>query len=91
MEYSSGVIANVHFFVTDVIAGLAESERENMCYFVQFIEDWSMTNRIVLKESCFMNILQASGLYAYNLISKDFMKERSVLCALWVIFFEFTE
>jgi hypothetical protein len=84
--HEPGVVADVHQFVSDVIFGVDEHERESIRAFADYIEDWAQTNQIVLEESCFYPLITAFDEYDLNTLYGDLLKERSVLSALWVIF-----
>jgi hypothetical protein len=80
------VVADVHQYVSDVIMGVDEEERENMRAFADFIEDWCQSNQTSLEENCFYPLVTSFGAYDLNKLYADLLKERSVLSALWVIF-----
>jgi hypothetical protein len=86
MNHCPGCVINVHFYVSDVIEGMAKEEKVKIRLFVEHIEEWAQSNEIILKEECFNTIVSLFPLYDLRTLQEDFFKERSVMCALWVIF-----
>jgi hypothetical protein len=86
INHSPGTVADVHFYVSDVISGVNADCRENIRGFVDYIEEWTQTNPITLQENCFLHIVATYGVYNITELQAEFMKEKSILCALWVIF-----
>lgn len=84
--HQQGMVADVHQYVSDVIMGVDDEERENIRAFADYIEDWCQSNQITLDENCFYPLVQGFGVYDLNKLYPDLLKERSVLSALWVIF-----
>lgn len=73
--------------VADVLEAVAEEDRQNMLDFVAYVERCAERQPLELSEEYFYPLARGFGRYNMEVLYPNFnRKERSVLCAMWVVF-----